>query len=160
MSWTDRYFQDVETLLRQLRSGDAGRIVFANGCFDLLHVGHVRYLSAARALGETLVVGLNGDASVRALKGEGRPRIPARERAELLLALRSVDYVVLFEELDVARLLHALRPTYHAKGTDYSVESVPEYEVARRLGVETVIVGDAKEHSSSVLRTEPRISKP
>jgi rfaE bifunctional protein nucleotidyltransferase chain/domain len=155
-----RYFEDVEALSRELRDGNAARVVLANGCFDLLHVGHVRSLAAAGSLGDTLVVGLNSDASVRALKGAGRPRIPALERAELLLALRYVDYVVLFEEHDVTRLLRVLRPTYHAKGTDYSVESVPEYEAARRIGVETVIVGDAKEHSSSALRAQTRSRKP
>ena len=145
----ERYFEDAEALARQL-GGPAG-LVLANGCFDLLHVGHVRYLQAARDLGALLVVGLNSDASVRALKGPGRPRLPERERAELLLALRAVDYVLRFEELHVSRLLHVLRPAFHAKGTDYSVETVPERDVARRLGVRTVIVGDPKDHSSSAL---------
>ena len=147
-----RYFEDVQDLAHQLGKAPRERLVLANGCFDLLHVGHVRYLRAARALGETLVVALNGDASVRALKGEGRPRVPAVERAELLVALRCVDYVVRFDELDVSRVLEVLRPAVHAKGTDYSVEGVPEYALAQRLGIETVIVGDPKDHSSSALQ--------
>lgn len=144
-------YDDVDALAQELRPQSGRRIVLANGCFDVLHVGHVRYLGAARALGDVLVVGLNDDPSVRALKGEGRPRVPAHERAELLLALRVVDYVVLFTELDVTRLLEVLRPALHAKGTDYTVETVPEYETAQRLGVQTVIVGDPKDHSSSAM---------
>ena len=155
-----RYFENVELLARQLQADGARRVVLANGCFDLLHVGHVRYLSAARELGDILVVGLNSDASARALKGRDRPRIPARERAELLLAMRCVDFVVLFEELDVVPLLEALRPAFHAKGTDYSVESVPEYQAAQRLGVKTVIVGDPKDHSSSALGTNTPSDRP
>lgn len=159
MSAMQRLYDDVESLALELRRQPGRRIVLANGCFDVLHVGHVRYLGAARALGDALVVGLNDDVSVRALKGAGRPRVPARERAELLLALRDVDYVVLFAELDVTRLLEVLRPALHAKGTDYTVETVPEYEVARRLGVKTVIVGDPKDHSStSMQRGMPRRS--
>jgi rfaE bifunctional protein nucleotidyltransferase chain/domain len=146
-----RFFTDVESLSRHLANRPPAQVVLANGCFDLVHVGHVRYLTAARALGDVLVVGLNADASVRALKGPGRPRMPARERAEILLALRPVDYVTLFEELDVSRILEVLRPAFHAKGTDYTVEGVPEYAVAQRLGVRTVIVGDPKEHSSREL---------
>jgi rfaE bifunctional protein nucleotidyltransferase chain/domain len=147
------YFEDVSALALHLGAlpGGSGRVVLANGCFDLLHVGHVRYLEAARELGDRLVVGLNSDRSVRQLKGPGRPRVPEGERAELLLALRAVDYVIRFDEPDVSRLLRELRPTFHAKGTDYTVESVPEYDVARSLGVTTVIVGDPKGHSSSSL---------
>lgn len=151
------YYEDAAALARVLVScRPQRRVVLANGCFDVLHVGHVRYLNAARALGDVLVVGLNSDASVRALKGSGRPRIPQRERAEMLLALRPVNYVILFHELDVAGLLAVLRPAFHAKGTDYSVEGVPEYEVARKLGVRTVIVGDPKEHASRDLEPDPR----
>lgn len=150
----EHYFEDVEDLARHLQTQRPERLVLANGCFDLLHVGHLRYLQAARALGDVLVVGLNSDASVRALKGPGRPRMPERERAELLLGLRPVDYVTRFTELDVTRVLEVLRPAFHAKGTDYRVETVPEYATAQRLGVRTVIVGDAKEHSSRHL--EPR----
>jgi rfaE bifunctional protein nucleotidyltransferase chain/domain len=150
----ERFFEDVEPLADVLAARRPGRVVLANGCFDLLHVGHVRYLEAARALGEVLVVGLNGDRSVRALKGPERPRLPERERAEILLALRAVDYVTLFHELDAARLLRVLRPAFHAKGTDYTPESVPEHAVARALGVRTVIVGDPKEHSSRSLNPD------
>ncbi len=143
-----RYFEDVTDLATHLATRADEARVLANGCFDLLHVGHVRYLQAARALGDLLIVGLNGDASVRALKGAGRPRVAERERAELLLALRAVDYVVRFTETNVERLLEVLRPSFHAKGTDYREETVPEYAVAQRLGVRTVIVGDPKTHSS------------
>ena len=150
----ERYFEDVERLSQHLRQLGLAPVVLANGCFDVLHVGHVRYLQAARDAGAVLVVGLNSDASVRALKGSGRPRIPERERAELLLALRAVDFVVRFEELDVSRLLQVLRPAFHAKGTDYTVETVPEYETARQLGVRTLVVGDPKDHSSSALHRD------
>ena len=151
----ERYFENVEDLARHLQALGPARVVLANGCFDLLHVGHLRYLQAARALGDVLVVGLNSDASVRALKGPGRPRVPERERAELLLGLRPVDFVARFTELDVTRVLEVLRPAFHAKGTDYRVETVPEYATSQRLGVCTVIVGDAKEHSSSQLPSRP-----
>ncbi len=147
----ERYFEDVDALAQHLRHLGQRPVVLANGCFDVLHVGHVRYLQAARDAGALLVVGLNADASVRALKGMGRPRIPERERAELLLALRAVDFVIRFEELDASRLLQVLRPAFHAKGTDYKVETVPEYEIARQLGVQTLVVGDPKDHSSSAL---------
>jgi D-glycero-beta-D-manno-heptose 1-phosphate adenylyltransferase len=152
---TGRFFTDVQSLSRHLAARRPEQVVLANGCFDLLHVGHVRYLTAARTLGDLLVVGLNADASVRALKGPGRPRMPARERAEILLALRPVDYVTLFDELDVTRILEVLRPAFHAKGTDYTVEGVPEYAVAQRLGVRTVIVGDPKAHASRDLDAGP-----
>ena len=150
-----RYFYDVHAAAAALAARRPGRVVLANGCFDMLHVGHVRYLEAARALGEVLLVGLNADASVRLLKGPGRPRVPERERAELLLALRCVDYVIRFEDRDVERLLEVLRPEFHAKGTDYTPESVPEYRAAQRLGIRTVIVGDPKSHSSSALVADP-----
>jgi D-glycero-beta-D-manno-heptose 1-phosphate adenylyltransferase len=130
------------------RKGGA-RIVFANGCFDLLHVGHVRYLEAARSLGDLLVVGVNGDEQVRRLKGEGRPYVPERERAETVASLRAVDYVTVFHEPTVTELLLALRPDIHAKGTDYTEESVPEREVVRSYGGRVQIVGDPKEHSST-----------
>jgi len=130
----------------------AGRsIAFANGCFDLLHVGHVRYLAGARACGDLLVVGINGDASVARLKGEGRPLMPAAERALLVAALRSVDHVVVFEEDDVSRLLLALRPDVHCKGTDYTPDTVPEREVVRSYGGRVAIVGDPKDHDTSGL---------
>jgi len=130
------------------RKGGA-RVVFANGCFDLLHVGHVRYLEAARSLGDLLVVGINSDEQARRLKGEGRPYVPERERAETVASLRAVDYVTVFHEPTVTELLLALRPDIHAKGTDYTEESVPERDVVRSYGGRVQIVGDPKDHSST-----------
>jgi rfaE bifunctional protein nucleotidyltransferase chain/domain len=128
------------------------RIAFANGHFDLLHVGHLRYLQAARAAADVLVVAINGDASVTRLKGPGRPLVPAAERAELVAALAPVDFVVLFEEDSPAALLAALRPDVHCKGTDYgTAERVPEFEVVRAYGGRTVLVGDPKDHATSDL---------
>jgi len=127
------------------------RVVLANGCFDLLHVGHVRYLEDARARGDLLVVALNTDDSVRALKGPSRPLLPLAERAEVVAALRCVDYVTSFGEADLAATLRALRPDVHAKGTDYTVDSVPESAVDRELGIEIAICGDRKDRSSSRL---------
>jgi rfaE bifunctional protein nucleotidyltransferase chain/domain len=124
------------------------RIVLANGCFDVLHVGHARYLEGARREGDVLIVALNSDTSVRSLKGEGRPVLPAEARARLVAGLAVVNYVVIFEENDVTRLLTTLRPDVHAKGTDYTTETVPERETARRLGTRIAIVGDPKEHST------------
>ena len=124
------------------------RIVLANGCFDLLHVGHIRYLEGARREGDVLVVGVNSDASECALKGEGRPILPAAARAELVAALAAVDYVVIFDEPNVEALLATLRPDVHAKGTDYTAETVPERELAAKLGVRIAIVGDPKRHST------------
>jgi rfaE bifunctional protein nucleotidyltransferase chain/domain len=130
----------------------AGRAVaLANGCFDLLHVGHVRYLQGARASADLLVVGLNADASVRRLKGEGRPLMPAADRALLVASLRSVDHVVVFEEDDVRALLLALRPDVHCKGTDYTEETVPERDVVRSYGGRVAIVGDPKDHDTTAL---------
>jgi rfaE bifunctional protein nucleotidyltransferase chain/domain len=128
---------------------NGARVVFANGCFDLLHVGHVRYLEGARALGDLLVVGINSDERVRALKGEGRPLMPERERAELVSALRVVDLVTIFPEPNVEALLRAIRPDIHAKGADYTEETVPERDVIRSLGGRVAIVGDPKQHSTS-----------
>lgn len=130
---------------------NGARIVLANGCFDILHVGHVRYLEGARALGDLLVVGVNGDEQVRALKGEGRPLVPERERAELVAALRAVDFVTVFHEPTVEALLRAIRPDIHAKGTDYTEETVPEREVVRSFGGRVAIVGDPKHHSTSAM---------
>src|SRR5918912_1376210 len=130
------------------RKGGA-RVVFANGCFDLLHVGHVRYLEGARHLGDLLVVGINGDEQVRRLKGEGRPFVPERERAETVASLRAVDYVTVFHEPTVTELLLAIRPDIHAKGTDYTEESVPERAVVLAYGGQVRIVGDPKDHSST-----------
>ncbi|HEY7213432.1 MAG TPA: adenylyltransferase/cytidyltransferase family protein [Thermoanaerobaculia bacterium] len=127
-------------------------IAFANGHFDLLHVGHLRYLRAARAEGDVLVVGLNDDASVARLKGPGRPIVPAAERAELLAALEPVGFVVVFEGDSPAPLLADLRPDVHCKGTDYGApERVPEYEAVRAYGGRTVLVGDPKDHATSDL---------
>lgn len=124
------------------------RIVFANGCFDTLHVGHIRYLEGARREGDVLVVGVNADSSVCGLKGTGRPILDEGARALLVAAIRAVDYVVRFAEPNVERLLEELRPDVHAKGTDYSVETVPERETALRLGIRVAIVGDPKDHST------------
>ena len=128
---------------------NGARVVFANGCFDLLHVGHVRYLEAARALGDLLVVGVNADEQVRRLKGEGRPVVPERERAEVVASLRAVDLVTIFPEPTVEQLLLAVRPDIHAKGTDYTEESVPERDIVRAYGGRVCIVGDPKDHSST-----------
>ena len=125
------------------------RLVFANGCFDTLHVGHVRYLEGARSEGDVLVVGVNMDSSVCALKGPGRPILDENARALLVAALRAVDYVVLFSEPSVESLLEDLRPDVHAKGTDYTAETVPERATAARLGIRVAIVGDPKDHSTS-----------
>ncbi len=130
----------------------SGRTVaLANGCFDILHVGHVRYLAGARAEAGVLVVGVNGDDSVRRLKGPGRPILPAEDRALLVAGLRHVDHVVVFEEDDATRLLLALRPDVHCKGTDYTVETVPEREVVRSYGGRVAIVGDPKDHDTKGL---------
>lgn len=125
------------------------RIVFANGCFDVLHVGHVRYLAGAKALGDILIVGVNSDEQVAIQKGAGRPVLPAIERAEIVAALESVDYVTIFEEPTVEQLLLALKPDVHAKGTDYTTETVPERDVVRSYGGQVAIVGDPKDHSTS-----------
>ena len=136
----------VEILNTRRRIGD--RIVLANGCFDLLHAGHVRYLEGARREGNILVVAVNSDSSVRALKGSGRPILPQDARAELVAALRAVDYVTIFDEANVEALLKTLRPDVHAKGTDYTADTVPERATAARLGVRIAIVGDPKRHST------------
>jgi rfaE bifunctional protein nucleotidyltransferase chain/domain len=132
---------------RRRRAGD--RIVFANGAFDLLHVGHVRYLDAARREGDWLVVGINSDASVARAKGPSRPVLPEDERAEIVAALEAVDAVILFEEDSPASLIEALRPDVHAKGTDYTAERVPEREVVAGYGGRTAIVGDPKDHATT-----------
>jgi rfaE bifunctional protein nucleotidyltransferase chain/domain len=129
------------------RAGES--IILANGNFDLLHVGHVRYLRGAKELGGKLIVAINSDESVRALKGDGRPVMPAEERAEIVAALADVDAVVIFSELDVRALIREIRPDIQAKGTDYTVESVPERDVVSECGGRVAIVGDPKDHSTS-----------
>lgn len=128
---------------------EGSRIVFANGCFDVLHAGHIRYLQGARALGDMLVVGINTDAQVTRLKGDGRPVLPECERAELVASLEAVDLVTIFEEPTVTELLLALKPDVHAKGTDYTEETVPERDVVRSYGGSVRIAGDQKSHSTS-----------
>src|SRR5580693_4723457 len=124
------------------------KVAFANGIFDLLHVGHVRYLAAARAEADVLVVGVNSDSSARTLKGPGRPILTERARATLVAALKSVNYVIIFDELDVNSLLKELQPDVHAKGTDYTADTVPERQLAALLGIRVAIVGDPKQHST------------
>lgn len=144
---------DVATLEERLRRdpGEREGLVLANGLFDVLHVGHIRYLTSARAAGRRLVVAINSDASARRLKGPGRPVVPLAERLEVIASLACVDWATWFEEDDVNALLRKLRPSIHAKGTDYTEESVPERAVARELGIRTVIVGDPKGHASTDL---------
>ena len=139
-----------EALVARVREArEAGRsIAFANGVFDLLHVGHVRYLEAAAQEADVLVVAVNDDDSVRALKGEDRPILAAAHRAELVAALRAVDFVVIFQERTVGPLLLALRPDVHCKGTDYTVDTVPERDVVQSYGGRVAIVGDPKDHST------------
>jgi rfaE bifunctional protein nucleotidyltransferase chain/domain len=137
----------VERVVTARKNG--ARIVLANGCFDVLHVGHVRYLEAAKALGDLLIVGINSDRQARRLKGEGRPVMPENQRAEIVASLESVDLVTVFEEPTVEQLLLSLKPDIHAKGTDYSEDSVPERDVVRSFGGRVAIVGDPKNHSSS-----------
>lgn len=138
---------DLVALGERLRH-EGRRIAFANGCFDVLHVGHVRYLQGAREQGDVLVVGVNSDRAVAALKGPGRPLLSAEARCELVAALECVDYVVVFDELTAEGVLRDLRPDIHCKGTDYSEETVPEREVMRGLGGVVRIVGDTKNHST------------
>lgn len=127
------------------------KIILANGCFDLLHVGHIRYLEGAKGLGGFLVVGINSDRQVAALKGPGRPFMPEHERAEIVASFRSVDAVTIFDEPTVEELIKAIRPDFHAKGTDYTTETVPEREIVKAYGGRVAIVGDPKDHSSSGL---------
>ena len=136
-----------EQVVRWRESGD--RIILANGCFDILHVGHVRYLKAAKELGGRLIVAINSDSSVRTLKGEGRPVTTEQERAEILSALTDVDAVVIFSELNPRKLIEELRPDIQAKGTDYTVESVPERDAVEACGGRVAIVGDPKNHSTT-----------
>ncbi len=136
--------------VNNLRSNEK-TVVLANGCFDLFHVGHVRYLQGARAIGDVLVVGINSDRQTRELKGPNRPFMPENERAEIVSSLRCVDLVTIFDEPTVKELIRAIRPDFHAKGTDYTTDTVPEREIIRELGGRVVIVGDRKDHSSTEL---------
>jgi D-glycero-beta-D-manno-heptose 1-phosphate adenylyltransferase len=150
--WADvklkiKTIDELRTLAPKLRASGR-KIVFANGCFDLLHAGHVRYLQNARALGDVLILGINSDASVAALKGKGRPLQTQADRAEILASLDCVDYVLLFDAPTVDGILRDLRPDIHAKGTDYTEDSVPERETVRAYGGQVAIAGDPKDHST------------
>ncbi len=150
--WSDsskkiKKLEELKTLAADLRA-KGKKAIFANGCFDLLHVGHIRYLQAARALGDLLIVGVNGDAGVSALKGKGRPLQPEADRAEVLASLECVDYVLVFDAPTVDSILMELRPDVHAKGTDYTEESVPERETVIAYGGQVAIAGDPKDHST------------
>lgn len=149
MSVADKLFsvESLKPVVAELKSSSK-TVVFANGCFDLLHVGHIRYLQAARQLGDVLVVGLNSDESVRRLKGSQRPLMPENERAEILAALTCVDFIVIFQEPNVETLLRVLKPDIQCKGTDYTEETVPEREVVRSYGGRVAIAGDPKDHST------------
>lgn len=142
-----------EELIRKVAEAreNGARIVLANGCFDVLHVGHVRYLEGARRLGDVLIVGINSDAQVATQKGAGRPVLSASERAEIVASLESVTYVTIFDEPTVEQLLLALKPDVHAKGTDYTTDTVPERDVVRSYGGKVAIVGDPKDHSTSAI---------
>ncbi|MEP6848499.1 MAG: adenylyltransferase/cytidyltransferase family protein [Acidobacteriota bacterium] len=139
----------VEFVSRRRAAG--AKVVLANGCFDLFHAGHIRYLSGAKALGGTLIVAVNSDSQVRQLKGLGHPYMPGDERAEILASLRFVDAVTIFDEPTVEELILAIRPDIHAKGTDYTTDTVPEREIVRSYGGTVAIVGDPKNHSSTDL---------
>lgn len=152
-------FHDLRELELHLRSRRTERLVLANGCFDPLHVGHVRYLSAAAGYGDFLLVAVNDDGSTRRLKGRGRPFMSGKDRADLISSLAVVDAVLLFDEDDVAHILERLRPAFHAKGTDYTEQTVPEREIAARVGARVVIVGDSKERSSSGILDRVRRAK-
>ena len=142
---------DRAGLARQVKLWRAAgeKIILTNGCFDVLHVGHIRYLSGAKALGGRVIVAVNSDESARTLKGEGRPAAPASERAEILAGLSDVDAVIIFSEPDVRALIRELQPDIHAKGTDYTADTVPEADEVRRYGGRVEIVGDPKHHSST-----------
>ena len=137
----------LKTLVRQNRESGL-KVVFANGCFDLIHVGHIRYLESAKALGDVLILGVNGDASVHTLKGKGRPLQSEADRAEMLASLECVDYVLVFDASTADGILQDLRPDIHAKGTDYNKETVPERETVHAYGGQVAIVGDPKDHST------------
>ena len=146
----ERIVNRLELALRVAEARKQGElIVLANGCFDVLHVGHIRYLEAAKAMGDLLIVGINSDKQARRLKGDGRPVLSQDHRAEIVAALDAVDFVTIFEEPTVEQLLLALKPDVHAKGTDYTEDSVPERDVVRSYGGRVAIAGDPKDHSSS-----------
>lgn len=144
---------DRESLIDAVRAERSyGRsIVLANGCFDLFHVGHIRYLQGAKAVGDMLIVGINSDRQTRELKGPNRPYMPENERAEIVASMQCVDLITIFDEPTVEELMRSIRPDYHAKGTDYTTDSVPEREIMRELGGQVIIVGDPKDHSSTDL---------
>lgn len=144
----------LETIDRERRAGK--KIAFANGVFDILHVGHIRYLQDSASVADVLVVAVNGDGSVRMLKGEGRPFMPENERAEIVAAIRGVSYVTIFHERSPARLLQTLKPDFQCKGTDYTAESVPEAEIVKAYGGKVVITGDPKDHSTTSLLEKMR----
>ena len=144
----------LEVVRKHRREGKT--VAFANGCFDVLHVGHIRYLQGAADTGDILIVGVNGDSSVRELKGAGRPVMPALERAEIIAAIRGVNYVTIFSERSPARLLATLQPDVHCKGTDYTPDSVPEGHIVRGYGGRVAIVGDPKDHSTTDLLRQMR----
>ena len=144
----------VEKLANERAQGRT--IAFANGCFDVLHVGHIRYLRDAAKVADVLVVGVNGDGSVRELKGEGRPVMPQEERAEIIAAIRGVTYVTIFDETSPALLLQTLKPDFQCKGTDYTADSVPEAEIVRSYGGKVVITGDPKDHSTTEMLARMR----
>ena len=151
--------ENLKTILAAHRAR-AEKIVLANGCFDILHAGHIRYLESARREGAILIVGVNSDATVRNLKGSGQPVLDEQSRARLVASLRAVDYVLIFDEPSVDALLEDLRPDVHAKGTDYTAATVPERATSARLGIRVAIVGDPKDHSTreflAAVRKAPR----
>ncbi len=140
--------QDLISIAAEQKSAGR-RIVLANGCFDLFHVGHIRYLQGAKAAGDFLIVAVNADDQVIKQKGEGRPFMPENERAEIVAALRCVDLVTIFPEPTVTEVIRAIKPDFHAKGTDYTADSVPEKDIVAEVGGKVIIVGDPKDHSSS-----------
>lgn len=149
-------FRSMPKLKVWIDKTGAKDVVLANGCFDPLHVGHIRYLLGAKEHGDFLVVALNDDSSTAALKGDGRPVVKGTDRAKLLAGLEMVDAVLLFSARNVSRILKSLQPRFHAKGTDYTVDTVPELETSKALGIQTVIVGDPKSHASSEVLTRIR----
>ena len=146
---------EVVSAVERLRS-EGEKIILANGCFDLFHVGHLRYLIGAKQVGGTLLVALNSDRQTRLLKGPGRPFVNEQERAEIISGVRCVDLVTIFDDPTVEGIVRAVRPDFHAKGTDYTADSVPEREIVREYGGQVVIVGDPKDHSSTELISSVR----